>query len=231
MPDYRHIYRTAADAYDRMVAAEDVDGAVIAALGRDRSLVGARVVEVGVGTGRVTRQLVSAGAIVSGVEPEPAMLAIARAHVAALGGEPERLVAGTLDALPFADASADLGVSAWVFAHQRSFEPELWRGAVDAGVGELRRVVRPGGSLVLFETLGTGTTEPGVRADLEELYRHLETRWGFSREVLRTDFQFETAVEAAETLQFFFGDDFARKVIERGWARVPEWTACFRLSS
>jgi len=229
MPDYKALYRTQALAYDRMVSAEDVDGAVLKALERTRPLAGARVVEVGIGTGRVTRQLVRSGAVVFGVEPELAMLDVARSHVTALGGDASLLVQGALASLPFPDASADLGVAAWVFAHQRRFEPDAWRSTVDGGIRELRRVVREGGAIVLFETLGTFVTEPCVPAELEELYRHLETEWGFVREALRTDYQFESAEVAAEEMRFFFGDENAKRVLEHGWARVPEVTAAFRL--
>jgi ubiquinone/menaquinone biosynthesis C-methylase UbiE len=227
MADYASIYRDSADAYDRMVAHEDVDRRVVASLEAWGPLSGKRVVEVGVGTGRITGQLVSAGATVVGVEPAPAMLALAKQRVAGLGGDPSLLVAGSLDALPFAEASADLAVAGWVFGHQRSFEPGRWRAAVTRGVEEMRRVTRPDGHVVLFETMGTAVPEPGVRADLAELLDFLALHLGFERTLLRTDYAFETADEAAEALRFFFGDAVAERIRDSGWARVPEWTACF----
>ena len=162
MADYPAIYRTQADAYHQMVSAEDVDHAVIAALAALGELRGADVVEVGVGTGRITRQLADRGAHVVGVEPEAAMRALAVQHVRAGGHDAAGLVAGTLLELPFATASADLGVAGWVFGHQRSFEPARWPDTVRAGVAELERVVRRGGAIALFETLGTAVDAPGV---------------------------------------------------------------------
>jgi len=227
MPDYREIYRCAAPAYDRMVAHEDVDGAVIATLAGLVPLDGARVIEVGVGTGRVTRQLVRSGARVRGVEPEQAMLTIAQEHVRTLGGDSSALVLGSLDALPFETASAELAVAGWVFGHQRSFEPLRWRETVSVGIAEMTRVVTRGGHVVLFETLGTAVEEPFVRPDLAELQDDLERSHGFERRILRTDYQFAHAEEAATTLAFFFGSAVAERIRERGWARVPEWTGAW----
>ncbi len=227
MVDYREVYRTEATRYDRMVDAEDADGAVMATLEALVELGAARVVEVGIGTGRLTRKLARRGASVVGVEPENAMLQIAKTRVAEDGGDPSGLVIGSLDALPFPDRGADLSVAGWVFGHQRSFEPVRWRETVGAGLAEMSRVVRPGGMVVLFETLGTAVEQPGVRADLAELQLHLETEHGFVRRVLRTDYVFESAEEAAVALEFFFGADVAARIREREWARVPEWTGAW----
>lgn len=227
MADYVEIYRNDAQLYDAMVSAEDVDRQVVNALTARMDLRGANVVEIGVGTGRVTRQLIDLGASVVGVEPEASMLRIAREHVRGLGADPSMLVEGTLESLPFDDASADLGVAGWVFGHQRSFEPDRWRETVTKGVGELDRVVRPDGWVVLFETLGTAVEEPGVNADLAELQTYLEEALGFERSVLRTDYQFGTTQEAASALAFFFGETVAARIRDRGWARVPEWTGCW----
>ena len=46
-----------ATAYDLLVSAEDCDGALPPALNDIRSLAGANVVEVGAGTGRLTRPM------------------------------------------------------------------------------------------------------------------------------------------------------------------------------
>jgi len=59
--DYREIYRTRAAEYHRLVSAEDADGALRRAIIGVTPLAGRSVVEVGVGTGRVTEILLGAG--------------------------------------------------------------------------------------------------------------------------------------------------------------------------
>src|SRR5262245_18125826 len=59
MPDHREIYDRHADAYDELVSAEDCDGKLLRALQASRPLNGTQALEVGVGTGRVTRILAS----------------------------------------------------------------------------------------------------------------------------------------------------------------------------
>jgi ubiquinone/menaquinone biosynthesis C-methylase UbiE len=92
---------------------------------------GADVVDIGCGTGLSSRPLIDRGARVTGVEPDPVMLARAEATL----GEQARFISGRAEDLPLPDASADLIVSAQA-AH--------WFEEPDAS-NEILRVLRPGG--------------------------------------------------------------------------------------
>jgi SAM-dependent methyltransferase len=99
------------------------------------------VVDLGAGTGKLTRSLVALGHRVTAVEPLEAM----RAHLvrAAPGAV---AVAGNAEAIPLADARADVVVSAQAFH---------W---FDHGVAlpEIARVLRPGGRLALVWNVRDG---------------------------------------------------------------------------
>ena len=100
-----------------------------------RPLKGARVLDVGAGTGIATRLLRDRGADVVAVEPTPGMAAQFRAT------SPEiPLVRGDGHALPFADGSAD------VVTYAQAFH---WT-TPDHSVPEAARVLRRGGALALF---------------------------------------------------------------------------------
>lgn len=92
------------------------------------------VVDVGAGTGKLTRALVGHGRRVTAVDPDPAMLEVLAAAL------PEVVTCvGTGESLPLDDASADLVTlgQAW-----------HWVDPV-AGSAEIGRVLRPGGTLGL----------------------------------------------------------------------------------
>jgi SAM-dependent methyltransferase len=86
------------------------------------------VVELGAGTGKLTRAVASLGVRVVAVEPDPRMLTVLRG----LGLEG---VEGSAEAIPFGDGVAD-GVVAGSSLHW--FE-------LDRALPEIHRVVRPGG--------------------------------------------------------------------------------------
>jgi SAM-dependent methyltransferase len=92
------------------------------------------VVDLGAGTGKLTRALVALGHRVTAVEPLDEM----RAHLeAAVPGA--RAIKGTAESMPLPDASADVVASAQAFH---------WFDHDDA-LPEIARVLRPGGRLAL----------------------------------------------------------------------------------
>jgi SAM-dependent methyltransferase len=95
-----------------------------------------RVLDVGTGEGQIARALASAGAEVFGLDPTGSQIDVAVAR----GGGP-RYVLGGADSLPFADGSVDAVVVCLVFEHV---------DALDGALGEVARVLRPGGRFVLF---------------------------------------------------------------------------------
>lgn len=221
--DYHEVYRSNADDYQKLVGAEDVDGNLATALAELVDLNGLDVVEIGAGTGRVTRLLADAGATVTATEPAPAMLTVA-AGLAEESGSPTIFCRAEAKALPFPDNRFEAAIAGWVFAHQREWSPNNWREVVTGFVGEAKRVVAGDGPIILIETLGTGHEQPNPPADLVEYYEWIESALGFTRTEIRTDYRFESVDEAATITGGFFGPEFAETVRRNGWARVPECT-------
>jgi ubiquinone/menaquinone biosynthesis C-methylase UbiE len=204
MPDHASIYDHDAAQYDRLVSREDVDGALARTIADLIPQCVETVVELGAGTGRVTRLLAPR----------------ARLDAAGLGARVS-LAVGEHHALPAPDGVADAVFAGWAIAHAVGWYPEGWRGRVDAALAEIARVSRPGARAVIIETLGTGTETPSPPAKLVPFYAHLEAR-GFARRVIRTDYRFADAAELAELIGFFFGPELATRYA--GGRDVPECT-------
>jgi SAM-dependent methyltransferase len=101
---------------------------------------GAAVLDVGCGTGALAGRLARAGYEVTGVDPSEGMLEVMRAR------SPEvRAVLASGTDLPLDDGAFDLVLSVATFHHIA--EP----GAVRRTLGEMTRVSRPGGHLLIWD--------------------------------------------------------------------------------
>lgn len=98
---------------------------------------GRRILDAGCGSGALSAALRDRDAIVSGIDASPGMLEQARRR---LGADADLRVADLADPLPFPDEAFDDVVASLVLHYLRDWEPTL---------GELRRVLRPGGRLIV----------------------------------------------------------------------------------
>ena len=220
------IYREQADGYDELVSAEDADGRLAQALA-ELLPAGAALADVGGGTGRVTRICAARLARSIVIDREPAMLAVAERRLRQAAPElPVELVVADARALPLPDACVDASIAGWVFGHFRHWMPEGWRGEVESAVREMLRVTRPGGPIVIVETLGTGHEAPREHPALDEYFAQLE-QLGLTRSWLRTDYLFPDVATAARVVGAFFGEVLAARVSRDGLTRLPECTAVF----
>jgi ubiquinone/menaquinone biosynthesis C-methylase UbiE len=228
MGDYQRIYDHHADAYDALVSREDHEHNLLATLRAIVPLDGMNVVETGAGTGRVTLLLAPFVRSVTAFDRAAPMIAVAEAKARARGVGNVRFGVASHDALPVPTAEADLAIEGWAFGHAVGWNPSGWIDEVDAHVRELARAIRPGGSIVLIETMGTGVSAPfeGGHA-LEPFHRHVVERLGFAHRCVRTDYAFESVDDAAERAGFFFGERMAAKVRANGWRVLPEHTGVY----
>jgi hypothetical protein len=95
----------------------------------------------------------------------------------------------------------------------------------------MKRVLRPGGTVIILETLGTGCESPHPPSDaLAAYYALLEEEHGFSATWIRTDYRFASLSEAEDLTRFFFGDGLADRVAREGLVTLPECTGIWWLT-
>jgi ubiquinone/menaquinone biosynthesis C-methylase UbiE len=221
----RQVYAGDAEAYDRLIAAEDCEGRLLPALESVAPLLGRSVLDVGAGTGRLARLVAPRCGALAVSERELAMLRVARRHLGAMPGRAAACVVADARALPLAAASFDVITAGWVFGHFTFWTHGAWRENARRAIEEMRRVARADATLVIFETMGTAVAAPAPpAAGLAAYYTWLERDMGFERRVIQTDFRFENVDAAAAACGFFFGEPYADLIRANGWARVPEWT-------
>ena len=225
MPSFEGIYAHHAEAYDRLVEREDHEGNLLPALAEIAPLDGANVVEFGAGTGRLTRLLAPRIASIRAYDASAHMLTVAERHLKAMDLANYELGVADNKHLPAEDASADIAIAGWAFGHTLDWYPDRWRPEIGAAVDEMERVLRPGGTAIILETMTTGSPTPAPPTPgLAAYYRWLETERAFSSRSIRTDYQFTSLDEAEMLTRFFFGDEFADRVHSEGWIVLPECT-------
>lgn len=224
MDHFRHIYSHCAAAYHRMITPEDWEGHLLPALQRVTPLTGQRILDLGTGSGRLPLLLGATAAQVVGLDLHAAMLQEQQRQRERVEGR-WGLVQGDMRALPFPGGWAEAVTAGWAIGHLRGWYPQDWQAQIGRVVQEMHRVVKPGGALIIMETLTTGSLTPAPPTPgLAEYYAWLENEWGFTRQTIRTDYQFASVEEAAGQTEFFFGPELAAAIRRNGWAAVPEWT-------
>jgi ubiquinone/menaquinone biosynthesis C-methylase UbiE len=175
-----------------------------------RDLVGGYVaadgaaLDVGCGAGHLSFQLASQVARVVALDPAPAMLETVRAAAAARGLEGLETRLGGAEALPFADGSFDLAATRYSAHH--------WI-RLDKSLREMRRVLRPGGNLLVIDVEGDGNALLDTHLQTLELLRdpsHVRDRSAREWRGLLADAGFKLSQEEHWPLRLEFAPWVAR---------------------
>lgn len=221
MPDYRDIYQKQAAQYERMVASEDYQGNLLPALQAVRPFAGQDVVELGAGTGRLTTQIAPLARSLVTMDVSEHMLGRLREKAP----EVNAIIAADNRSVPLQGGIADIAIAGWSIAHSVGWYPDTWREETGKAISEMLRLLRPGGTAIILETLGTGNETPAPPNEgLAQFYAMLEDEYGFTRTALRTDYQFESPAEGQALLRFFFGDELADRIVAEQLTILPECT-------
>lgn len=224
----RQIYQTDGERYEALISREDYQGNILKALEEIVRPDGLDILDLGAGTGRLAVMLAPRAKSMRAFDVSEEMLRVCRRRLEASGLTNWKVDIADHRQLPVPNYSADIVVSGWSVSYLAVWNPDSWRAELEKWLGEMKRVLRRGGFVVLFESLGTGNESPIRLEHLKDFYPWLD-EVGFQRKWIRTDYKFASIEEAEELSRFFFGDELGNKVKANGWVILPECTGVWWL--
>ena len=224
MPTQEEIYKNEGDQYEALIAREDFQGNILRALHEILTLDELVVYDIGAGTGRLACLLAPQVARVRAFDVSEEMLRVCRQKLLISGLNNWQVDLADHRQLPVEDHSADLIVSGWSVSYLAVSDSEgTWHIQLEKWMTEMKRVLKPDGMIVLFESLGTGNEAPIQLEHLKDFYPWL-VKTGFQQKWIRTDYKFDSLEEAEYLSRFFFGNELGDKVSQNNWVILPECT-------
>lgn len=219
----RKIYQSHGDRYEDLVAHEDYQRNIPRAIAEIINVDGLTVLDLGAGTGRLTLMLASRVRSIHAFDASAEMLRVCRDRLIASGLSNWHVGVADHRQLPVLDHSVDLVLSGWSVAYLAVWYPETYRDELEKWMSEMQRILKPNGKIILFESLTTGSETPVPLEHLKNYYAWLDQA-GFQNNWIRTDYEFESADDAADGLGFFFGAEMEDHIRKSGSAIVTECT-------
>jgi ubiquinone/menaquinone biosynthesis C-methylase UbiE len=219
----RKIYQSEGDRYQALISREDYQGNIRRAVDEIINVERLDVIDLGVGTGRLTLMLAPRVKSIRAFDTSAEMLRVCRERLLASGLSNWQVNVADHRTLPVEDQSVDLVVSGWSVSYLAVWNQDNGQAELDKWLSEMKRVLRKDGMIILFESLGTGNESPIRLEHVESTYKWLDDN-DFENKWIRTDYQFESVDEAADLAGFFFGAEMADRVRENRSVILPECT-------
>jgi len=194
-----------AKTYQDLVAREDYEENLLPAIQKISPLRDKAILELGAGTGRISCFLAPYTRSLIATDLSCFMLSRGKNILLKLGLDNWHLTLASHQALPFSSNTFDIIISGWSFHGVALDSPNNWQPALAQALTGVARVLRPGGKVILIESLGTGFETPHPPAVLADYLVGLKAH-GFTSTWIRTDYCFKDKAEAQDLTTFFFGD-------------------------
>jgi len=220
MATHEEIYLNQANTYEFMISRQPELAEVIKEIRPFQNL---DILDLGAGSGRLSRVLAKEAKSLICTDISPAMLELLE-HKLMQQDITRNWTTVVTDhrELPISDKSIDLAVSGWSICYLTDSVNDHWKDNLTQIISELHRVLRPDGTIIIFETMGTGTETPNPPEFLTEYYRALEEDFGFHHKWIRMDYHFRNVDEARQSTEYFFGEELTKKILDNHWSTVPE---------
>ncbi len=229
MPDHDEVYESKAEQYERLISCEDYMTKIPQTLRNICTFEGNDIIDLGAGTGRLTCLFAPIARSMIAFDLSEHMLEVTAEKLRSTGLNNWKTIVADHRSLPVEDSCADITMAGWSICYIASSNVPDWLDNIRKVISEMKRVTRPGGHLIILETLGTGNETPQPPGFLQCYYNTLKNEYDFSHTSIRTDYKFESIEEAEELTRFFFGDELANRVEKQRQVIVPECTGIWWL--
>jgi SAM-dependent methyltransferase len=220
------------EVYEIENRALDPDGHVLAAMRNLAPWDGRTLVDLGCGTGFWLPGYAGDAARVIGIEPDPALRARAEARIRGVPGA--EVLPGSAEHLPLADRTVDVvharfayflspGIVGGARAARISDEARAAGAPGDAGLAEVMRVLRPGGSLIVVDNdyrwgEFAGLLAAAASAPPPHTASAIDSWWrerGATRHEVRSQWRFASRADLAAVLKIEVPEPVARAWLAR----------------
>ncbi|GEC93163.1 MULTISPECIES: class I SAM-dependent methyltransferase [Brevibacillus] len=219
MPNHEQIYKNQAEQYDLMISRQP---SLLAVIEEITPIKGRDVIDLGAGSGRLTSVLAPHAKSILALDASAAMLEVNALQLTQAGLSNWKTNVADHREIPADANSADVIVAGWTVCYLTSSEVPNNELNLEKIIQEMKRVLRPGGTIVIMETMGTGYETPHPPEFLTQYYSLLENKYGFSHKWIRLDYRFADLEEAERQARFFFGDELADRVVVEKLVTLPE---------
>lgn len=224
MPSMYKIYQKNSFEYDELVNNEDYNGNLNRYLLDNFNFNNKSVIELGAGTGRVSKVYAEFAKKVFLYDRSKHMLEKANENLRDILTPIEY---GVLDnnEIHKIKTKADIVIEGWSFGHTVIDNQENLFESVKKLVNDCIKIASDNGIIIFIETLGTNSKTPKAPdINLAKFYSLLENEYNFNRTVLETDYKFKSNQEAKRISGFFFGNNFLNNLSFEEEGIIKEYT-------
>ena len=230
MPGHEEIYRIKTEKYEELISKEDYLGNIRQTLFEICSFENCDVIDIGAGTGRLTCMVAPLVKSIAAFDLSQSMLDIIAKKLKMEGLTNWTIEVADHRSLPSKNNSADIIMAGWSISYLGENIVPNWQENIQLILGEMKRVIRKNGFLIIFETYGTGKNILDPPESLIQYY-NLLTKFGFNHKVIETDYKFNSFAEAQDLTKFFFGDKLSFKTVDNKAIILPEFTGVWWLKA
>lgn len=224
MPTMQEIYKQHSFQYDELVSHEDYQNNLAKTLHGIFNFQNKEVIELGVGTGRVTKLYIGKAEKAFCFDRSQHMIDRAKQNLQEFSNKIDFAICDNTQ-LNQIQQKADCIIEGWSFGHTVDIDISSIPKQTENLINSCQNCLKKDGIIIIIETLGTHVHSPTIPSEkLKCFYQTIEKDLNFKRITIETDYKFSSVEEASRISGFFFGEDMGKNIKENGSAIIKEFT-------